>query len=199
MTIHAPIGTNFSGFRGDISLLHHHVDLRAHHSPTNIGGGDSGAQLLVLPQENVKVGSFGAIVQRTFDFNFPLNAVIASSLFRQRVALQSLKENWDGYGASPVSDSVIASMFEILIGILTNVDCAPPDIVPGADGSLQAEWRSHQLEVFFNLQKDGNISLLVDYLARKVEFEFAGQEAIEALAKWTLQLPAATMVVIQAA
>ncbi|MDV5823096.1 hypothetical protein [Sphingobium naphthae] len=91
-------------------------------------------------------------------------------------AIELLEADWDGYGSPPIGDRVINQMRSLLDRVLP-ADGAPGHIVPGSDGSLQAEWHVHE----------GSFGLVVDdegvpnawLRVAGVERERSGIEAIE--------------------
>lgn len=76
---------------------------------------------------------------------------MSSSIIHQAQHLQrELKPNWDGYGALPLD----ADVFEMMTGFLLLTLPAgfpDPDLIPGGDGSLAAEWHLADAEFTLNL------------------------------------------------
>lgn len=66
-------------------------------------------------------------------------------------AIADLKADWDGYGAPPIPLCVISQM-RSLLGRFLPKGSARGFIVPGADGSLQAEWH----------MREGSLGLIVE-------------------------------------
>ena len=68
--------------------------------------------------------------------------------------LASLGPDWDGYGADPIDSTTIKTMVQLLRQLLP-YDARPGAIVPGADGSLQAEWHLRDVEFGLVVDPDG--------------------------------------------
>lgn len=70
-----------------------------------------------------------------------------------------LPENWDSYGARPISPQNAASALEILMDVLTR-DTPTPSIVPTCRGGLQAEWHvaGIDLEIEFHSPHQTSLS-----------------------------------------
>lgn len=83
-----------------------------------------------------------------------LNPAVALSLETQRRALKQLEPDWDGYGAEPIPQARVDAFVNELRSTLGGLDVPPPDIIPGADGSLQAEWRRRGVELFYGIDSD---------------------------------------------
>ena len=84
---------------------------------------------------------------------------IGRSLEAQRKHLVALKSNWDGYGAHPISEDVIDVIFD---EVTTEGEFV--QMVPGADGSVQAEWHMRgNVTVEYNLTPGGKRCLYVRY------------------------------------
>lgn len=102
----------------------------------------------------------------------PLSAVsdeqVAHSLASQREQLTTLPENWDGYGAKPLPASIVDSMLSEI-----ESEGALVQLVPGGDGSLQAEWHLSGATVAYNIATDGKRSLSVTRFSSALEPEGA--------------------------
>jgi hypothetical protein len=100
--------------------------------------------------------------------------------------LAQLPENWDSYGAKPVSQQAIYAMLDLLLDIMKS-DTPTPSIVPTVNGKLQAEWHirdidlevevisptlinvffeDHQLEEEQELELSVNLQPLAEYINR---------------------------------
>ncbi|MYB37151.1 MAG: hypothetical protein F4Y26_07165 [Gammaproteobacteria bacterium] len=65
----------------------------------------------------------------------------------QRLAeIAALQEDWDSYGAPPISRARIEAVGD-LIQTVADGRAPPPTLVPTPDGSIQLEWHSHGVEL----------------------------------------------------
>lgn len=98
----------------------------------------------------------------------------------QLARIANLRENWDGYGADPVDHSQLQIMANLLAANLPH-GAPAGSIVPGADGSLQAEW--HLAHASFGLLVEEGEAVSTWYKARPEgqEVERSGFEATNLL------------------
>lgn len=94
--------------------------------------------------------------------------------------IRRLPENWDGYGAECLDWLVIRRLGELLSAINPAEHFWPANIVPGADGSVQAEWHlaAHSTELC--VDPDQEVSLTVTDRQTGELQDFVGEEAISA-------------------
>lgn len=93
--------------------------------------------------------------------------------------IRSLQADWDGYGADPISAMVISQMQGLLADYLPK-DSAVGSIVPGADGSLQAEWHFEAVAIGFLVEANSRISCWIRHHGHE-EVERFGLDAGELL------------------
>ena len=74
--------------------------------------------------------------------------------------LEALPINWDGYGADPIHPGVLRLMGASLEQMLP-ITALPGNVVPGADGSLQAEWHLERASFGLLVESDGTLSCWV--------------------------------------
>ena len=80
--------------------------------------------------------------------------------------LQILPEDWDSYGADPISQNAIATAKSIIISVMKSFSIAIGDVVqltdviPIADGGVQLEWVGPHAELEIEISPNGNIGLL---------------------------------------
>ena len=80
--------------------------------------------------------------------------------------LQNLPEDWDSYGADPISPNAIAKAKSIIISVTSSFGIAIGDVVqltdviPIADGGVQLEWVGPHAELEIEISPNGNIGLL---------------------------------------
>jgi hypothetical protein len=110
------------------------------------------------------------------------------SLDREREWLEALKDNWDGYGARALRRDFVGLVFDELKVALDGSNCLPPDVIPGADGSLQAEWHLSRIEVLYRLAPDGFKFLSVARTGASNDIEVFGPDALVELRNWAPQL-----------
>jgi len=68
-----------------------------------------------------------------------------------------LEENWDGYGADPISDKIIAKAREVVDGFDNKYD--DPSVVPSVLG-IQFEWNHGDNGIEVYVEDDGELSCL---------------------------------------
>jgi hypothetical protein len=92
----------------------------------------------------------------------------------------NLGDNWDGYGADPVSLGTLGILTNFLREVLP-AGAPEGSLVPGADGSIQAEW--HLLSGSFGLlvEHDRNISAWMRQTGSGLDVEHSGLAALELL------------------
>jgi hypothetical protein len=73
--------------------------------------------------------------------------------------VRHLPPNWDGYGADSLNWLVIRKLGEVLAGVNPAEGFWPANIVPGADGSLQAEWHLPDFSTELCIEADLTVSL----------------------------------------
>jgi len=89
-----------------------------------------------------------------------------ATALRKIEALKNLPEDWDSYGANPISPNAIAKAKLIITlviitfgGIIGNV-VQLTDVIPIADGGVQLEWIGPHAELEIEISPNGNIGLL---------------------------------------
>lgn len=96
-------------------------------------------------------------------------------LLEQLIQILCLDSNWDGYGALPLQRNVADTLLADLVIIFADYKNIPePYIVPGGDGSIQAEWNltrvstcyhiDTDLSVYFDMEIYGNDSLIIEHI-----------------------------------
>ncbi len=80
--------------------------------------------------------------------------------------LQNLAEDWDSYGADPISQNAIATAKSIIISVIKSFSIVIGDVVrltdviPIADGGVQLEWVGPHAELEIEISPNSNIGLL---------------------------------------
>jgi hypothetical protein len=100
-----------------------------------------------------------------------LSEAMERSLAAQEQELSELEPDWDGYGAEPLDPGVIKEFISELRLSLAGSKIRAPDLIPGADGSLQAEWHLRDANIFY--QVDAQMERML-YLAVKGTQTFYG-------------------------
>ena len=86
---------------------------------------------------------------------------------RERLQLlQSLPENWNGYGELPITRGAVAQTAELLAAL--GPIRSAPDIVPTPDGGVQIEWSGGECDLEVEVQAVGRVSA-----------SFVGEDGIE--------------------
>ncbi|WIW88937.1 hypothetical protein K3M67_02865 [Sphingobium sp. V4] len=96
---------------------------------------------------------------------------------QQSLRIKGLSYDWDGYGAEPIDDEVV----DRITGLLGQ--CLPKhskrgSLVPGADGSVQAEWHLPKISIGLLIDADETISCWVHDNVSDTETEKFGWDAI---------------------
>jgi len=111
-----------------------------------------------------------------------------SSLFLEAFsridAFAALGDNWDGYGALPISDAVIANARFVLERL--SHSCPTPDVVPNSNGTISFEWETRSAYAYLEVgatryalvvdAKAGQGGILADGYARS--FDYASAKAL---------------------
>jgi hypothetical protein len=92
--------------------------------------------------------------------------------------IAALGDNWDGYGAPAIEPKTTRRMHALLDQLLPS-HVRAGNIVPGADGSLQAEWHFVTNSFGFLLGDDGAVSAWIRHRATGAEVEKSGVEAYD--------------------
>src|SRR5215469_7571862 len=89
-----------------------------------------------------------------------------TTALRKLDELKNLPEDWDSYGADPISPNAIAKAKSIIISamlafgrIIDNV-VQLTDVIPIADGGVQLEWVGPHAELEIEISPNGNVGLL---------------------------------------
>ena len=109
---------------------------------------------LVAPAVNRRQPGWQVVMSQGSTTLMPMPALttaVAESLRRQEEDLSNLPENWDGYGAKPLDALVVKSLVDELKLAMRGVGATAPDLIPGADGSVQAEWHLRGTQVFYQV------------------------------------------------
>ena len=115
-----------------------------------------------------------------------VSAEIGASLRAQREYLLALPANWDGYGAAPISEEMLEKLECAVSDAIAQVDCRAPDIIPGGDGSIQAEWHMNGLDLSFSVGPGKSQYFAVT--AAEADLEFFDEDALPAFRKWAPRL-----------
>lgn len=109
--------------------------------------------------------------------------MVERSLAKQQHDLPALPKNWDGYGANPPAVEVVNDVIETIRAGGTN---RLVDIVPGSDGSIQAEWHIRgDVDIEYCVDPQGSRSLYVNATRPSGDGVQAGRaEVIEDAARW---------------
>ena len=99
---------------------------------------------------------------------FDLEKVLAllRTATRKLDELQNLSEDWDSYGANPISQNAIMQAKEIIIsivrlfGFIIGDVVRLMDVIPVANGGVQLEWVGPHAELEIEVSPNSNISLL---------------------------------------
>lgn len=94
--------------------------------------------------------------------------------------VRHLPPNWDGYGADALNWLVIRKLGEVLSVVNPAEGFRPANIVPGADGSIQAEWHLPDFSTELCIEADLSVSLTRVNRQNGEMTEYADDAALEA-------------------
>lgn len=98
----------------------------------------------------------------------------------QMKRLRALPKNWDGYGAENVDSGRLSSLATLLKSYLPQ-DAPAGSIVPGADGSIQAEWHLRRISFGLLIEEGETVSAWLRPRSGGQEIEKHGYEALNLL------------------
>jgi hypothetical protein len=124
----------------------------------------------------------------TFQQSGALAEEVSRSLAAQRHALFALQQDWDGYGAPALDRDIINRLITDVAFALVNKTQIAPDLIPGGDGSIQAEWRLTRVEATFRFEADGERYFRIQDRATGEEWEYFEPHALCGLVKWSSAL-----------
>ena len=125
-----------SGFESSSELdapLPREVDVSHHAQATNLPS-----------QEFTKFRQAHAIVQ------------CKASIKAQATSISLFENDWDGYGAPSLASKTIELMVQRLTWVCDFIPFSAPQLVPGGDGSLQAEWHQNSITLTYNIGDEGD-------------------------------------------
>lgn len=99
-----------------------------------------------------------------------------SWLAKQNNDILDLRPNWDGYGADPIEYHIVSKLFSVLERYDWSTSLNGK-VVPGADGSLQAEWHYANKSIGLLIESDGTTRVWLDRAGG--ELSAAGSRALE--------------------
>lgn len=76
-------------------------------------------------------------------------------------SLLSLQDNWDSYGARPISFTVLCNSLFIMLDIMDN-DTPLPQAVPTVHGGIQLEWHTCGIDLEIEINPHDQISILFE-------------------------------------
>ena len=93
------------------------------------------------------------------------------SAAEQLARIAALQEDWDSYGAPPISRARIVAACDLIQAVAD--DRAPaPTLVPTPEGSIQLEWHSHGIELEVLMLSDTEMEVsFEDLLGELPEYE----------------------------
>ena len=84
------------------------------------------------------------------------------------VVLSQLGENWDSYGAKPISVRAITSAMQLVSEIMRD-DIPVPGIVPTTPGGIQLEWHIVGIDFEVEISPEGNLSVFFEDATGQIE------------------------------
>lgn len=110
-------------------------------------------------------------------------SVCAPWVDAQIACINELQANWDSYDADPLQVKTV-SQLRSLLSESFQASGVPGQLVPGADGSIQAEWHLAQASIGLLVEDDGTYSSWIrfnDTEKQIEEFGAAGLDLFKAL------------------
>lgn len=129
-------------------------------------------------------GMVGAETLAILDASVSAGIRLRADLAAQAEILKNLKPGWDGYGAAPIAAAVVNRIVRDVTTALAGTTCSAPELVPGGDGSVQAEWNSPSIEVTYNVNDHGELYFWAYDRKAGVDLARTGDEAQAALRAW---------------
>lgn len=161
---------------------------------------DYATTLPPLAIEQVVSGCAASALAPPFDFppparvqahRSPNDVVWKKNAQRSFSAIGELLPGWGGPRSKPISESTICRADRILQDALEGISRGvAPYIVPGADGSIQFEWNTHDYEFEFTLMSSGESSAWLRNRNSGAEIEKEGDSAIDLLFRWAPRMAA---------
>lgn len=106
---------------------------------------------------------------------------VSSPWIEQELAqLRKLQDRWHEFNADPIQSKTVAQLKAIL-SASSNIGTHAGHIVPGADGSLQAEWHLAEAIIGALVEDSGAYSVWVQFLDNGAQSEEFGIQAIDFL------------------
>lgn len=115
-------------------------------------------------------------------------STLPKHILDQFTGISQLESNWDGYDADPIPDNIQKKLMSALEKASLS-DISGGNTIPGADGSLQAEWHLDTISVGLIVEPDG--SLAAWRLINFKDQECSGNETIATFTTWLLEALAA--------
>jgi hypothetical protein len=78
--------------------------------------------------------------------------------------LLNLSEDWDSYGAAPISFENLNYAFQLLLFTMQD-DSPPPNVIPTPEGSVELEW--HEQDIDLEVQILAPYRIYVSYEDRR--------------------------------
>lgn len=131
----------------------------------------------------------GSAIATAAEANKAAPNAISSRMAARAHHLLSLSENWDGQGAAPLPPEVVNGLLHDLDAALYGLSGLPlPSLIPGADGSLLAEWRTASQIASLDRYPDGERELVIENRQSKTRKRASGEHALEQLREWATQI-----------
>jgi hypothetical protein len=83
--------------------------------------------------------------------------------------LLGLPDDWNSYGAQPVTRAAVATAVKLLAEVLAS-DALPPQVVPTSAGGVQLEWHEGGVDLEVCVRPTGTVQVLFEDLASEVEW-----------------------------
>lgn len=86
-------------------------------------------------------------------YHYVVSSVLQQDSMRKRLAdLKDLQDNWDGYGASRISESSLKNAMAILEATVGNLSgLGAPEISPNPNGTVSLEWEQSDKNAYVEI------------------------------------------------
>ncbi|MDD5091340.1 MAG: hypothetical protein PHQ23_10555 [Candidatus Wallbacteria bacterium] len=97
-------------------------------------------------------------------------ASVANTIRNKLLSLSFLSDNWDGYGAKPISSQAV-SRAAMLVDEAFDEATPVPSVVPVPNGSVQLEWHENNVDLEIEFLSSNKLLVSFDDLDEDISWE----------------------------